>query len=129
MPLSHLFSHVDLRVRDADRSVRFYDTVLESMGLRRRPGGVEFISWSRPEEGDSAAQWLGITVDPHMVAGSARVCFSAADRAEVDRIADVARRAGALHFEPPHEAYGSDYYAAFFEDPDGNRLEVACFVE
>lgn len=125
MPLSHLFSHVDLRVRDRNRALAFYDTLLGAMGLARQPSGVQFTTYSRPEEGENSTQWLGFVVDPDMVAGSARVSFSAASRDEVNRLADVARNAGALHLEPPHEAYGAEYYATFFEDPDGNKLEIA----
>jgi|SRR5579872_516028 len=124
MPRQHLFNHVDLRVRDGDRAAAFYDKLLGAMGLKRSTG-MEFTSYSRPEEGDNAQQWFGFTVDAGMVAGSGRVSFSAHSREEVDRLAEVARAAGALHWEAPHEAYGSEYYATFFEDPDGNRLEIA----
>ena len=54
----------------------------------------------------------------------------AADRAEVDRLAAIAREAGAAAFEAPHvcEEYTPFYYAAFFEDADGNKLEI-CYRE
>ena len=32
----------------------------------------------------------------------------------------------ARNVEGPEEAYGPDYYAVFFEDPEGNKLEVCC---
>ena len=47
-------------------------------------------------------------------------------RAEVDRLAEIARASGATAFEPPHvcEEYTPFYYATFFEDADGNKLEI-----
>jgi predicted lactoylglutathione lyase len=55
-----------------------------------------------------------------------RLAFFAATRADVDRIAAVAQAAGARAYEPPAACaeYTETYYAAFFEDPDGNKLEV-----
>jgi hypothetical protein len=42
---------------------------------------------------------------------------------EVDRLAEVVRQAGARNIEGPMQ-YERGYYAVFFEDPSGNRLEV-----
>jgi hypothetical protein len=48
----------------------------------------------------------------------------------VDRAARELREAGAEVPEPRHYSeYGQDYYATFFEDPDGIRLEVMNFRE
>jgi catechol 2,3-dioxygenase-like lactoylglutathione lyase family enzyme len=127
MQQPHIFNHVDLRVRDRDRAIRFYDALLGALGLVKRPGEIEFVSYGFP--GDAGlAQWFGFTVDPAMQPGQTRISPNASSRTVVDRLAEVARTAGALHCEPPHEAYGPDYYATFFEDPDGNKLEVA-YVE
>ena len=117
-----LYNHVDVRVRDRARAVAFYDQVLGAMGLERRPPGEAFQTYHVP--GDES-QWFGFTVDAAMTAGDTRICFEASSRDEVERLAEAARRAGAANLEPAHEAYGSDYYATFFEDPDGNKLEVA----
>ena len=49
--------------------------------------------------------------------------FWAESAAVVDRVAEVAARVGARNIEGPMD-YESGYYAVFFEDPCGNRLEV-----
>jgi hypothetical protein len=48
----------------------------------------------------------------------------------VDRLSSVAQNAGATAFEPPAliEEYSPFYYASFFEDAEGNKLEI-CFRE
>jgi catechol 2,3-dioxygenase-like lactoylglutathione lyase family enzyme len=47
------------------------------------------------------------------------------DDADVDRVAAVARDAGALELSGPKEMpYGPGYYAVYFADPCGNRYEV-----
>ncbi|MBV8151939.1 MAG: hypothetical protein JOY59_10310 [Candidatus Eremiobacteraeota bacterium] len=58
------------------------------------------------------------------------MALRAADRGEVDRLAALAREAGAMAFEAPHVCveYTPFYYATFFEDVDGNKLEI-CYRE
>ena len=43
---------------------------------------------------------------------------------EVDRLAEIVVRAGARNVEGPGYDEGPGYYAVFFEDPSGNRLEI-----
>jgi catechol 2,3-dioxygenase-like lactoylglutathione lyase family enzyme len=53
-----------------------------------------------------------------------RIAFKVESAAEVDRAADVARQAAADLSGPRPMPYGPGYYAAYFADPSGNRLEV-----
>ena len=59
-----------------------------------------------------------------------RISFWAENRAEVDRIAELVRAIGGRNLEGPElcREYSPGYYAFFFEDPDGNKLEI-CFRE
>ena len=71
---------------------------------------------------------FGFTHDPNHQPNAVRIAFWAESREEVDRVAAVARAAGAKNFEGP-APYSPDqpnYYAVFFDDPEGNKLEV-CF--
>jgi len=43
---------------------------------------------------------------------------------EVARLAEIIVRAGARNVEGPGYHEGPGYYAVFFEDPSGNRLEI-----
>ena len=125
MPL--IISHVDMRVRDRVKATEFYDAILNLLGAVKREG-EEFTSWRiPPPDAPSDAEtneWFGITEDPAMTPGPARVAFDAPSRGTVDAIAVYLAAIGAQNIEPPHEAYGPDYYACFFDDPDGNRLEI-----
>jgi predicted lactoylglutathione lyase len=46
----------------------------------------------------------------------------------VDRLAKSVRKAGGKALEGPEicSEYSAEYYAFFFEDPDGNKLEICC---
>jgi catechol 2,3-dioxygenase-like lactoylglutathione lyase family enzyme len=125
MSLPFIYSHTDIRVRDRARAIRFYDDLLAVLGLQRGETSPEheWVSYSRH---DGTEQWFAFTEDRAMRPGDCRIAFAASAREVVDQIADVARALEAPNIEGPEEAYGPDYYAVFFEDPDGNKLEVCC---
>lgn len=80
--------------------------------------------WLTFQRGDGdITEFFGITESTNHAANEVRVAFWAESNDEVRRIAEVARMAGARNMEGPMD-YDPGYYAVFFEDPDGNRLEV-----
>lgn len=126
MPL--IISHVDLRVRNRTLATEFYDAFLNLLGAVKH-AGEEFTSWripppDAPANWEDTADWFGITEDPAMVPGRARIAFDSPSRGTIDAIAVYLPAIGATNIEQPHEAYGPDYYAVFFDDPDGNKLEI-----
>ena len=68
-------------------------------------------------------EFFGVTESPGHVPNENRIAFWAESASEIDRLAEVARQAGARNIEGPMQ-YERGYYAVFFEDPCGNRLEV-----
>jgi predicted lactoylglutathione lyase len=91
------------------------------LGFSRR---VSVEGWLQFEAANGAAtEFFGITESPGHTPNENRVAFWAESAAEVDRVAEVAARVGARNIEGPMN-YEPGYYAVFFEDPCGNRLEV-----
>lgn len=126
--------HVDLTVSDLSHSVPFYDKVLGRVGYKRLPeagagapcwgvadkaGGVFSIAL-QPARRESAAK-------PHdrYAPGLHHLAFHADSRADVDDFYQFLRDIGATILDPPAEYdYTPGYYAVFFADPDGLKLEV-----
>jgi predicted enzyme related to lactoylglutathione lyase len=119
--LKRHFDHIDLRVtRLADVS-SFYEALLPAVGFSRR---VDVEGWLEFEgAGETATEFFGITESSAHIPNENRIAFWAESRSEVDRIAEVAVHAGARNVEGPMD-YADGYYAVFFEDAAGNRLEV-----
>jgi len=116
------FDHIDLRVPRLAEVAAFYESLLPALGFTRRKNVVE--GWLEFEaEGDQATEFFGITESAAHVVNENRIAFWAGTPADVDRVAQVAARAGARNIEGPMD-YAPGYYAVFFEDPSGNRLEV-----
>jgi catechol 2,3-dioxygenase-like lactoylglutathione lyase family enzyme len=120
-----LISHVDVRVRDRKRACAFYDALLLPLGVKRRGEETDADDdWTSYYDAASGNHWFGFTVSHDVVPGTTRIAFNVPDRAFADRIGSQLSTLGARNIEPPEGEYGPDYYAYFFEDPDGNKLEI-----
>ncbi len=115
------YDHIDLRVPKLADVTSFYEHLLPALGFTR---DARVEGWLQYEAADGdITEFFGVTESPTHVANENRIAFWAESQAEVDRIAQVATRAGAQNIEGPMP-YEPGYYAVFFEDPCGNRLEV-----
>ena len=127
--------HVDLVCRDLDRSLAFYAAVLGPLGLEPPhlvPGERgEQIHYLRFPASGSGSLGLRQALDEQpfelYAPGLHHLAFAVETDAEVDAVHDAAVTAGAeiLHAPRLWPEYGPAYYATFFLDPDGFRIEVA----
>jgi catechol 2,3-dioxygenase-like lactoylglutathione lyase family enzyme len=121
---TRLFDHIDLRVRNRQAAQRFYAQVLPALGFRVDKSGQR---WGLFEaEGGVGVDFFGFEEEADHQPNANRIAFWAPSREAVDNVAKVVREAGAKNIEGPELCveYSPGYYAVFFEDPDGNKLEV-----
>ena len=128
-----MINHIDLTVRDPDRSRPFYEAVLGFMGYRcvsDHPRGYDFDRVGRDggfcSIGVMRAEGQGMerTHDRYSP-GLHHLAWTAESREDVDRLHGLLLEIGATVLDPPAEypRYGEGYYAVFFADPDGLKLE------
>jgi catechol 2,3-dioxygenase-like lactoylglutathione lyase family enzyme len=118
------FGHMDVRVRDLAGAEAFYEALLPALGFTERYHGGLWKVWATTDPLPGTA-YFGITESPSHAANENRIAFWVAGDGDVDRIAAVAREAGALELSGPQSMpYGPGYYAVYFADPSGNRIEV-----
>ena len=118
------FGHIDLRVTDLPAALAFYDQLLPALGFSERYHGETWKVWATTEPLPSTAYFAVMEERGH-VANSNRIAFWAPSDAEVDRVTEVARGAGAMTVSGPKPMpYSPGYYASFFADPSGNLLEI-----
>jgi catechol 2,3-dioxygenase-like lactoylglutathione lyase family enzyme len=125
---TRLFDHIDLRVKNREAAQRFYAQVLPAIGFRIDKSGKR---WGLFEaEGSVAVDFFGFTEEANHQPNGNRIAFWAPSREAVNNAGEVVRQAGGKNIEGPELCvdYSPGYYAIFFEDPDGNKLEV-CFRE
>ena len=127
--------HLDLNVSDLDLSAPFYDSVLTQIGFRRinlsAPGEPPGFDWTAPSDTDRpmtigiyAAKSTAQKHDRH-APGLHHLALSANSRDDVDRLFRTLLEIHAEILDPPREypKYEPGYYAVFFLDPDGLKLE------
>jgi glyoxylase I family protein len=126
-------SHFDLTVTDLVSSVDFYDRVLGRLGYRRLDdAGAGAPCWGIS---DAAGGFFTIALKPARPGRTARhdrrapglhhLAFHADSREDVDAFHGFLLEIGATILDPPAEyGYTPGYYAVFFTDPDGIKLEV-----
>ncbi|MER8883483.1 VOC family protein [Mesorhizobium sp. M0816] len=115
-----LIDHLQLVVRDLKASRRFYEAVLNVLGIPIGGAGNDYF-WADElfiSSPDSPAA-LGKLTGRHHLA------FQANDRAMVDAFHRAGLEAGGTDNGAPGErSYHPGYYAAFLLDPDGNNIEA-----
>jgi catechol 2,3-dioxygenase-like lactoylglutathione lyase family enzyme len=129
MKKTRYLDHIDLRVSDLKRAEKFYGKLLPALGFIRnrstRRLGVFFAAG-----GNKPEAFFAFSQDRRHQPNRTRIAFWAESPAEVDRLARLVRKIGGKNLEGPELCcgYSPGYYACFFEDPDGNKLEI-CYRE
>ena len=126
-----MFSHVFVGVSDFAQALAFYRPVLAALNLQER-----FCETDRPWAGwqtpgvDRPLFLIGRPFDgqPHAPGNGQMTAFLADSRSRVDAVHRLAVSLGARSEGAPglRPEYHANYYGAYFRDPDGNKLCVAC---
>lgn len=126
------FHHIDLNVADLAASRAVYGPVLEFLGYRLVTDDGERCEWDLADEGRGAS--LGLRqcdreLDGYRhqryAPGLHHLAWRARSRDDVDALHSLLVGEGIRVLDPPahYPRYWGDYYAVFFEDPDGMKLE------
>lgn len=128
-----MFSHIHVGVTDFDRALAFYNPLMSALGIEPRfcEAARPWAGWqSKP--GPRPLFVIGKPYDeqPHEPGNGQMVAFLAESRAMVDFAYAVALANGGTSEGAPSSRpeYHENYYGAYFRDPDGNKLCVACHL-
>src|SRR5690349_9480531 len=127
--------HIDIVVGSLDTSLPFYTELLKPLGWRYQRdvpgergetihylwghGGRASVGLRERQSNPGGAPYDRYAVGLHHLA------FPARSRRRVDDRGDWLRRRGAeIESGPGEYPYSPGYYAVFFHDPDGMKLEV-----
>jgi glyoxylase I family protein len=123
--------HIYIAVSDVARSEVFYDRVMGILGFRKNTFVID---------GDSHIQYYNrhfgyvlrrarVTREHHPYApGLHHLCLRVESVEDVAEVASQLQAVGIAATDPAlYPSYAPDYWATFFTDPDGVRLEVTNF--
>jgi catechol 2,3-dioxygenase-like lactoylglutathione lyase family enzyme len=121
-----MLGYVTLGTNDLARAAKFYDALLGELGAKRTLESDRFVSWSSGAGGPS----LGV-IKPYdgkaaTSGNGAMVALAVDSQAKVKALFDKAMALGAKDEGGPGLRWGT-FYAAYFRDLDGNKLNVFHF--
>jgi catechol 2,3-dioxygenase-like lactoylglutathione lyase family enzyme len=121
------FDHIDLRVTNMEAAREFYGKFLPQLGFVHESPGDDYYTFYAGG-GERPLEFFCFSEDKNHRPNGTRIAFWADTREEVDQISKLVRDAGGKNLEGPEvcEDYSPGYYAFFFEDSDGNKLEICC---
>ena len=126
-------NHVRFTVSDIPRAEAFYDPLLRFMGYELAEKSVDRLAWKMPSPAGNR-QWVILSAasdegrrkeHDRYSPGLHHFAWNAESREEVDRFYELLLERGVEVLDPPAEYdYEPAYYAVFFADPDGLKLEL-----
>ena len=123
-----MFSHIVIGVGDFERALAFYTPLAAVLGIELRFADKPSVGGLAIDTGPRPLLIIGAPYDASPCRGNGQmVAFLAASRAIVDRAHEVSLDHGGRSKAPGlRPEYHEHYYGAYFRDPDGNKLCVAC---
>jgi catechol 2,3-dioxygenase-like lactoylglutathione lyase family enzyme len=119
--------HLVLSVGDFAQSKAFYNKLLTFLGFKLKHEYDDMAGWSNGK----TLFWIAAADAEgrrHKYRkgdiGFHHYAFEMASRRDVDALGAFLEDNGVNIVDPPGEYYGRDYYAVYFTDPDGMKLEA-----
>ena len=120
-----MIGYVTLGTNDLPRAAAFYDALLAEIGAKRLMDFGRGIAWGVTMDKPSLAIMKPYDEQAATVGNGVMAALVVDSRDKVDRLYRKAMELGATD-EGPVGARGEGFYAGYFRDLDGNKLNVFC---
>jgi predicted lactoylglutathione lyase len=118
-----MIGYVTLGTNDIQRAAAFYDQLLAEVGATRFMETETFIAWSTAPDAPALSVIKPFDGKPATVGNGVMVALAVDSRAKVDALHARALALGASDEGAPGER-GPGFYAGYFRDLDGNKLNA-----
>jgi predicted lactoylglutathione lyase len=118
-----MIGYVTLGTNDLQRAAKFYDAIAAELETPRMMEFDTFIAWGKPGGGAGIGLTKPYDGNAASVGNGVMVALEAKDQAQVQRLYDIALANGGSCEGPPGPR-GEGFYAGYFRDPDGNKLNA-----
>ena len=119
-----MVGYVTIGTNDMERSARFYDALLGELGGKRMMDTDTFIAWSADGGGAALSITKPFDGNPPTVGNGIMVALAAESQEQVDAIYAKAIELGAQDEGKPGPRGDGGFYAGYFRDLDGNKLNA-----
>jgi predicted lactoylglutathione lyase len=118
-----MIGYVTVGTNDLKKAGAFYDKICSELGMGRFMENDRLIAWGGPAGGAGFGVALPYDGKPMTVGNGVMAAFGAKDKAQVDRVHQLALSLGGCCEGPPGQRMPT-FYAAYFRDPDGNKCNA-----
>ena len=118
--------YVTIGTSDLARAAVFYDALLGDLGATHFNEGERGISWTFGPGTTSLAVMEPFDRAPATIGNGVMVALGVANRHQVDSTHAKALQLGATDEGRPGPRGSAGFYAGYFRDLDGNKLNVFC---
>jgi catechol 2,3-dioxygenase-like lactoylglutathione lyase family enzyme len=122
-----MIGYVTLGTNDMARACAFYDALLGELGAKRLMEGDRFIAWAVSPTQPALGVIKPYDGKPATVGNGVMVALAVDSTDKVDTVYRKAIELGATD-EGPSGPRGDNFYAGYFRDLDGNKLNVFCMT-
>ncbi|SFF73480.1 Predicted lactoylglutathione lyase [Novosphingobium sp. CF614] len=120
-----MIGYVTLGTNDLERGVKFYDAIAAELGVGRMMEFDSFVAWGELGGAPGIALTKPFDGNAATVGNGVMVALEARDEEQVKRLHALALAHGGTCEGLPGPR-GDDFYAAYFRDLDGNKLNAFC---
>lgn len=118
-----MIGYVTVGTNDLEKAARFYDAIAAEMGVGRMMEFDNFIAWGAPGGAAGVAATKPFNGNPATVGNGVMVALEAKDKDQVQKLYDIALAHGGTCEGAPGPR-GDSFFAGYFRDPDGNKLNA-----
>lgn len=118
-----MIGYVTLGTNDLARAAKFYDELLGSIGGKRFMESDRFIAWTVSPTSPGLGLCKPYDGKPATVGNGVMVALVVDSKEKVDALYKKAMSLGASDEGPPGPRFDG-FYAGYFRDPDGNKLNA-----
>jgi predicted lactoylglutathione lyase len=118
-----MIGYVTLDTKDLAKAAEFYDAIAAELDTPRMMEFDGFIAWGKPGGGAGIGLTRPFDGNVATVGNGVMVALQAKDKEQVHRLHEIALAHGGSCEGPPGPR-GEGFYAGYFRDPDGNKLNA-----
>lgn len=123
-----MIGYVTLGTRDLAKNAKFYDAIAKELGVGRMMEFDSFIAWGEMGGAPGVALTHPFDGGEASVGNGTMVALQVKDREQVQRVYDIAMAQGGTDEGAPGPRGDDGFYACYFRDLDGHKLNAFCMT-
>lgn len=122
-----MIGYVTVGTNDLEKAAKFYDELFECMGAKRFMEMESFIAWATEPSAPGFSITKPFDGNPASVGNGVMIAFAVDSIDKVDALYAKALELGGTDEGAPG-ARSDNFYAGYFRDLDGNKLNFFCMT-